>query len=100
MKLVLPPPESATDTAAIKAIQQVMCYYRNRPEDPSESLWSMFRRALQDDYERHCSKTARNYPRKNHRERTGVPHVTDASRAQIEMAREINRIMDEFRLPA
>ena len=93
-------PCQLSPAAAIKAIQQVMCYYRNRPEDPSESLWSMFRRALQDDYERHCSKTARNYPRKNHRERTGVPHVTDASRAQIEMAREINRIMDEFRLPA
>jgi hypothetical protein len=93
-------PCQLSPAAAIKAIQQVMCYYRSRPEDPSESLWSMFRRALQDDYERHCSKTARNYPRKNHRERTGVPHVTDASRAQIEMARELNRIMDEFRLPA
>jgi len=93
-------PCQLSPAAAIKAIQQTMCYYRSRPEDPSESLWSMFRRALQDDYERHSSKTARNYPRKNHRERTGVPHVADASGAQIEMARELNRLMDEFRLPA
>jgi hypothetical protein len=85
---------------AIKAIQEVMRHYRTRPEDASESLWSMFRHALLDGYERHSSKTARNYPRKNQRERTGVPKMINASKAQIAAAREVKAKQGEFQLPA
>jgi hypothetical protein len=86
--------------AAIHAVQQVMRYYRTRPEDPSESLRSMFRRALRDDYDRESSKTARNYPRKKKRESIGVPNTIGASRAQIAAACELVRTKSEFRLPA
>ncbi len=77
-----------------------MRHYRTRPEDASESLWSMFRHALLDGYERHSSKTARNYPRKNKRERTGVPELINASKAQITAAREVKAQQAEFQLPA
>jgi len=93
-------PCQLSPAAAIKAIQEVMRHYRTRPEDASESLWSMFRRALRDDYQRHASKTARNYPRKKQREATGVPKLIDASKAQIAAAREVKAKASEFRLPA
>jgi hypothetical protein len=85
---------------AIKAVQEVMRHYRTRPEDASETLESMFRHALLDDYERHSSKTARNYPRKNKHERTGVPKMINASKAQITAAREVKAKEAEFQLPA
>jgi hypothetical protein len=85
---------------AIKAIQETMRHYRTRPEDASETLGSMFRHALQDDYERGSSKTARNYPRKKQRERTGVPKIIDASKAQIKAARRVKVKRYEFQLTA
>lgn len=93
-------PCQLSPAAAIKAIQKVMRYYRTRPEDPSQSLSSMFRHALLDDYDRHASKTARNYPRKNQRERTGVAKIVNASKAQIAKAREVKATKPEFQLPA
>ena len=84
----------------IKAVQEVMRHYRTRPENASETLRSMFRHALLDDYERHSSKTARNYPRKNQRERTGVPKLFNASKAQIAAARQVKAKQAEFQLPA
>ena len=93
-------PCQLSPAAAIKAIQDVIRHYRTRPEDPSESLWSMFRHALRDDYKRHSSKTARNYPRKKQRERIGVPKIIIASNAQIDAAREVKAKVSEFRLPA
>ena len=71
---------------AIKAVQQVMHHYRTRPEDASETLGSMFRNALLDEYQRHSSKTARNYPRKKQHGRTGVPKMITASKAQVATA--------------
>ena len=67
-----------------------MCHYRTRPEDVSETLTLMFRHALLDDYERHSSKTARNYRRKKQRTRTGIPKTIVASKAQIAAAHEVN----------
>ena len=77
-----------------------MRHYRTRPEDASETLGSMFRQALLDDYERHSSKTARNYPRRKQRERTGVPKMITASKAQIAAAHEVKAKQSEFRLTA
>ena len=45
-------PCQLSPVAAIKAIQQVMYHYRNRPEHPAETLWAMLRCALRDDYQR------------------------------------------------
>jgi len=85
---------------AIKAIQTAMCDYRNRPDNPAESLWPMLRRAFQDDYQRTSSKTARAYPTKRKRERTGVPCITSASKSQTATAKELRRKRCEFRLTA
>jgi hypothetical protein len=85
---------------AIKAIQKVICHYRNRPDDPTESLGSMFRNALLDDYQRTSSKTARAYPQKRKRERTGVPTIASASTFQIAAAKEFKPREREFRLSA
>jgi len=85
---------------AIKAIQAVMCHYRNRPDEPRESLWRMLRHALQDDYQRTSSKTARAYPAKRKRERTGVPTIASASKSQIAAANEFRRQKPDLRLPA
>lgn len=85
---------------AIKAIQQVLCHYRNRPDGPTESLAWMLRNALQDDYQRTSSKTARAYPTKRKRERTGVPTIANASKAQVAAALQFRKTRPGFRLPA
>jgi hypothetical protein len=85
---------------AIKAIQEVMGQYRNRPEKPTESLGWMLRNALQDNYQRTSSKTARAYPRKRSRERTGVPTIANAPKSKITAANQLKARKREFRLPA
>jgi IS4 transposase len=86
--------------AAIKAIQQTMHQYRLRPDQPDETLWGMLRAALQDDYVRTSSKTARNYPRQKKRKRIGVAQVIDASKSQIATARELKQEQRQFRFTA
>ena len=93
-------PRQLSAAGAIKAVQETMRHYRTRPEDASETLGSIFRQALLDGYERHSSKTARNYPKKKQRARTGVPKTTAASKAQIAAAREVKAKQAEFRLTA
>jgi hypothetical protein len=85
---------------AIKAIQEALCHYRNRPDRPQERLWWMLRHALQDDYQRTSFKAARNYPSKRKRERTGVPKIATASKSQVTAARQVTKTKPEFRLPA
>lgn len=93
-------PCQLSPVAAIKAIQQVMHHYRNRPDHPDETLWAMLRRALRDDYLRTSSKTARNYPRKKKRERIGVPKVAVASKSQIAAAHNLKTKRFDFQLTA
>lgn len=85
---------------AIRAVQRVMGEYRSRPETREDSLTWMLRNALQDDYERTASKTARDYPTKRKRERTGVPKITNASTSQVTAARQFTKTTLEFQLPA
>jgi hypothetical protein len=85
---------------AIKAIQEVLCHYRNRPDGPTESLGWMLRNSLLDDYQRTSSKTSRAYPTKRTRERTGVPKIATASKSQIAAANKFKRKERELRLPA
>ena len=93
-------PCKLSPAGAIKAIQQAMHHYRNRPDHADETLWAMLGRALQDGYERTSSKAARNYPRKKKRERIGVPKVTIASKSQIAAARELKMKRLNFQLTA
>lgn len=85
---------------AIKAIQEVICHYRTRPEEPKEGLWWMLRHALQDDYERTSSKAARDYPHKKKRERTGVPKIATASKSHVTAARQFKESRSRFRCSA
>jgi IS4 transposase len=93
-------PCRSSPAGAIKAIQEVICQYRNRPDGPTESLRWMLRNALQDDYQRTSSKTARAFPTKRKRERTGVPKIANASKSQIATATEVKAREAELRLPA
>ena len=93
-------PCQLSPAGAIKAIQKVLSHYRNRPDDPSESLGWMFRNALLDDYLRTSSKTARAYPQKRKRERTGVPTITNATQSQITAAKQFKATERQFQLSA
>jgi len=93
-------PRRLSPAGAIKAIQEVVCHYRNRPDAPTDSLGWMLRHALQDDYQRTSSKTARSYPAKRKRERTGVPKIANASKLQIAAATAFRAKESELRLPA
>lgn len=85
---------------AIKAIQKLMGQYRNRPEDPGESLAWMLRNALLEDCHRTSCKAARAYPTKKKRERIGVPLVATATKAQIAAVNKFKAREHEFQLPA
>jgi IS4 transposase len=93
-------PHRLSPAGAIKAIQAVVRHYRNRPESPTDSLRWMLRHALQDDYQRTSSKTARSYPAKRKRKRTGVPKIDNASKLQIAAAAAFRAREPELRLPA
>ncbi len=93
-------PRQLSPVAAIKAIQQVMHHYRNRPDYPDEILWAMLRCALRDDYLRTSSKMARNYPRKKKRERIGIPKVASASKSQVAAAHNLKTKRIVFQLTA
>jgi hypothetical protein len=85
---------------AIKAFRQCLREYRVRPEAPTESLMWQLRRALLDDYDRHSSKTSRNYPRQKTRERTGPPIITRATQEQVRQAKELTDQSTKIRLTA
>jgi hypothetical protein len=93
-------PEWLSPAAAIKAFQSMLRDYRVRPESADDSLWSQLRTALLDDYERHSSKTSRNYPSKKKRDRIRPPKITRATRDQINAAKELKQEEPVFRLPA
>lgn len=93
-------PCQLSPVAAIKAIQQVMHHYRTCPDRPEESLWTMLRHALRDNYQRTSSKTARDYPTKKKRKRIGVPKVADASKSQIAAACQLKTKQRDFQLTA
>jgi hypothetical protein len=93
-------PRRLSPAGAIKAIQDVVCHYRNRPDTPTDSLGWMLRHALRDDYQRTSSKTARSYPAKRKRERTGVPKIANASKPQMAAATAFRAKESELRLPA
>jgi len=93
-------PTRLSPAAAIQAFQAALRDYRVRPESRAESLWSRLRTALLDDYERGSSKTSRNYPRKKKREPTVPPRIAQATKQQINAAKELKQKTLEFRLPA
>jgi hypothetical protein len=61
--------------------------YRSVP-DPGESLVEMVGHAVIDSYER-ADKSSREYPRKKHEQAAGAPKVHNATKAQINAAKEM-----------
>jgi hypothetical protein len=61
--------------------------YRSVP-DPGDSLVEMVGRAVIDSYER-ANKSSRDYPRKKQEKPPGAPKVRNATRAEINAAKEI-----------
>jgi hypothetical protein len=93
------PPRRVSVAGALDAIRTAMRNYRWRP-DPGEDLWSMLSEALIDDYVRHSSKAARNYPRKKHEKPAGKPILHTASREQISCAKALKTTQQENQLTA
>jgi hypothetical protein len=58
------------------------------PADPGESLYEMVGKAVIDPYKR-ANKSSRDYPRKKQEQATGAPKVRNATKAQINAAKEI-----------
>jgi Transposase DDE domain len=58
------------------------------PPDPGESLYEMVGKAVIDPYKR-ANKSSRDYPRKNQEPPTRAPKVRNATKAQINAAKEI-----------
>ena len=93
-------PDRLSPVAAIRAFQDTIGDYRVRPESREENLWSRLQEALMDDCERSSSKTSRNYPRKKVRERIVSPKIAEATKLQINTARELKEKEREIRLSA
>jgi len=86
--------------AAIHAFQATLRDWRVRPETAEESLWSLLRVAVRDDYARTSSKTSRNYPRKKKRRKIGHPKICAATKEQIRAAEQLTENQDPIRLAA
>lgn len=93
-------PTYLSPAKTIKAFQSTLSDYRVRPEDHKQSLWGRLRNALLDDYQRTGSKTSRSYPRKKKRHRIGAPKILQATKQQIDAAKELKKQHKEFRLTA
>jgi hypothetical protein len=61
--------------------------YRSGPE-PGESLWEQLSEAVIDGYTR-SSKASRDYPRKKREHAIGAPEIREATKLEIEIARQI-----------
>ena len=81
------PPEKISVAQVLRAFRRMLRDYRH-PVEPGESLCSRLRRALIDDYVR-GNKTSRHYPRKKQESPPGPPQIVAATRAQIQLAREL-----------
>lgn len=84
-------PTRLSAAKAIEAFQETILHYRVRPEDGTETLRHQLQAALLDDYKRTSSKASRNFPTKKKRERTGPPKIVQATRQQIEAAKQLKR---------
>jgi len=93
-------PTRLSAAKAIEAFQETVLHYRVRPEDPTEALCNRLQAALLDDYERTSEKASRNFPTKKKRERTGPPKIVQATKQQIDAAKQLKRSTIEKHLTA
>lgn len=71
----------------LSAYRRSMREYKSHPE-PGESLRELVSKAVIDPYKR-ANKSSRDYPRKKQGHAIGAPQIRDATKDQIEIAREI-----------
>lgn len=93
-------PTRLSAAKAIEAFQETILHYRVRPEDGTETLPHRLQAALLDDYERTSSKASRNFPTKKKRDRTGPPKIIQATKQQIEAAKQLKKSNTQKHLTA
>ncbi len=71
----------------LRAYRRSLREYKTRP-DPGEALETLLRKAIIDPYQR-ANKASRDYPCKKKGHAIGAPEIREATRNQIQKAREI-----------
>ena len=87
------PPRRISVAGVLVAYRNSLRAYKN-PPDPGETLLEMAGKAVIDPYKR-ANKSSRDYPRKKQEKAAGAPKVRNATKTQINAAREIR---DQLRL--
>jgi hypothetical protein len=93
-------PKRLSPALAIRAMQDTLRDYRVRPESPDETLWARLSRSQLDDYDRHSSKSSRDYPRKKRRDNISPPIITHATSQQIHAAQALKHASARKQLAA
>jgi hypothetical protein len=81
------PPRRISVAGVLRAYRKSLREYKSAP-DPGESLHDLLAKALIDEYKR-ANKASRDYPRKKHGQATGAPTIRQATKAQVDAARQI-----------
>jgi hypothetical protein len=81
------PPKRISVAGVLLGYRKSLREYKSAA-DPGESLVEMVGKAVIDSYER-ANKRSRDYPRKKQEQAAGAPKVRNATKAQIDAAKEI-----------
>ena len=81
------PPKRISIAGVLLGYRSALRQYKSAP-DPGESLVEMVGKAVIDAYER-ANKSSRDYPRKKQEKPPGAPKVRNATKAEINAAKEI-----------
>ncbi len=81
------PPKRISIAGVLLGYRRALREYKS-PPDPGESLYELVGQAVIDPYKR-ANKSSRDYPRKKQEQAPGAPKVRNASKAQINAAKEI-----------
>jgi hypothetical protein len=80
-------PKRISTAGVLLGYRKALREYKS-PPDPGESLYEMVGKAVIDPYQR-ADKSSRDYPRKKQEQAAGAPKVRNATKAQINAAKEI-----------
>ncbi len=81
------PPKRISIAGVLLGYRGALREYKS-PPDPGESLYEMVGKAVIDPYKR-ANKSSRDYPRKKQEQAAGAPKVHNATKAQMNAAKEI-----------
>jgi hypothetical protein len=87
------PPKRISIAGVLLGYRSALREYKS-PPDPGESLYEMVGKAVIDPYKR-ANKSSRDYPRKKQEQAAGAPKVRNATKAQINAAKEIRGLKGE-----